>query len=149
MVLVQNNTRKKRHLQKKKKKHVWLSGRLHIEGRLNEEPRLQRKYKDENEAKQNKRNTRERRHDIYLQTKHPEGTSSHHLWLINKGERTSTNALALGYPLLGSSRHVRAYHCMPQSNLGFFCSDPFCHELFRTLFCRSVPFPLVRCSFIM
>ena len=38
---------------KKRKKHVWLSGRLHIEGRLNEEPRLQRKHKDE-KAKQNK-----------------------------------------------------------------------------------------------
>ena len=62
--MAQKNTRKKRHLQKKKKKHVWLSGRLHIEGRLNEGPRLQRKHKDENEAKQNKRNTRERRHDI-------------------------------------------------------------------------------------
>ena len=34
---------------KKRKKHVWLSGRLHIEGRLNEGPRLQRKPKDENE----------------------------------------------------------------------------------------------------
>ena len=33
-----------------KKKHVWLSGRLHIEGRGNEGPRLQRKRKDENEA---------------------------------------------------------------------------------------------------
>ena len=44
---------------KKKKKHVWLSGRLHIiEGRLNEEPRLQRKkHKDKkNKAKQNKTN---------------------------------------------------------------------------------------------
>ena len=30
--------------------HVWLSGRLHTEGRLNEGPRLQRKHKDENEA---------------------------------------------------------------------------------------------------
>ena len=51
---------------KKTKKNVWLSsGRLHIEGRLNEGPRLQRKkHKDENEAKQNKRNTTERRHDI-------------------------------------------------------------------------------------
>ena len=49
----------------KNKKHVWLSGRLHIEGRLNEGQRLRRrKHKDENEAKQNKRNTRERRHDI-------------------------------------------------------------------------------------
>ena len=51
------NTRKKRHLKKNKKKHVWLSGRLHIEGRLNEGPWLQRKNKDENEAKQNKRKT--------------------------------------------------------------------------------------------
>ena len=33
---------------KKEEKHVWLSGRLHIEGRLNEGPRLQRKHKDEN-----------------------------------------------------------------------------------------------------
>ena len=49
---------------KKNKHHVRLSGRLHIEGRLNEGPRLQRKHKDENEAKQNKRNTRERRHGI-------------------------------------------------------------------------------------
>ena len=40
------------------------SGRLHIEGRLNEEPRLQRKHKDENEANQNKHNTREIRHYI-------------------------------------------------------------------------------------
>ena len=36
----------------------------HIEGRLNEGLRLQRKHKDENEAKQNRRNTRERCHDI-------------------------------------------------------------------------------------
>ena len=42
---------------------MWLSGRLHIEGRLNEGPRLQRNHKDENEAEQNKGNTRERRHD--------------------------------------------------------------------------------------
>ena len=45
-------------------KHVRLSGCLHIEERLNEGPRLQRKHEDENEAKQNKRNTRESRHDI-------------------------------------------------------------------------------------
>ena len=46
--------------------HVWLSGRLHIEGRLNEAraARLQRNHKGKNDAKQNKRNTRERRHDI-------------------------------------------------------------------------------------
>ena len=39
---------------------MWLAGRLHIEGRLNEGPRLQWKHEDENEARQNKRNTRER-----------------------------------------------------------------------------------------
>ena len=37
--------------QKKKNTCVWLSGSLHIKGRLNEGPRLQRKHKDENEAK--------------------------------------------------------------------------------------------------
>ena len=44
--------------QRRRKKHVWLSGCLHIEG-----PRLQRKHKEENQA-ENKCNTRERRHDI-------------------------------------------------------------------------------------
>ena len=39
----------------KRKEHVWLSGRLHIEGRLNEGLHLQRKHEDEkNEAKQSK-----------------------------------------------------------------------------------------------
>ena len=79
----------------------------------------------------------------HLQAKRPEDTSSRHLWLVNKGERTSTSPLALGYPLLGSSRHVRAYNCMPYSSLGFLCNDPFSHEMFRPLFCRSAPFPLV------
>ena len=35
-----------------------------MEGRLNEGPWLQRKHEDENEAKQNKGDTRERRHGI-------------------------------------------------------------------------------------
>ena len=40
----------------KKQKYVWLSGRLHIEGRLNEGPRLQREHKDgkRSKAKQSK-----------------------------------------------------------------------------------------------
>ena len=43
------------HKQKeKRKKHVRLSGRLHIEGRLNEGPRLQRKHKDEKRSKAKK-----------------------------------------------------------------------------------------------
>ena len=38
-------------------KDVWLSGRLHIEGRLNEGPRLQRKHDEKrSKAKQNKTN---------------------------------------------------------------------------------------------
>ena len=49
---------------RKKKKHVWLSGRLRIEGRLTKGRGFNEGHKDENEAKQNKRNTRERRHDI-------------------------------------------------------------------------------------
>ena len=52
-----------------------------------------------NEAKQNKRNTREKT-SWHLQTKRPEDTSSRHLWLVNKGERTSTSPLALGYSLV-------------------------------------------------
>ena len=54
----------KRPKRKNKKKHAWLSGRLLIEGRLNEGQRLQRKHRDQNEAKQNRRNTREKRHGI-------------------------------------------------------------------------------------
>ena len=47
------------------------------------------------------------------------------------------NQLALGYLLLGPSRHVRVYDCMPKSSPGFLCSDQFCHETFR----RPAPFP--------
>ena len=66
------------------------------------------------------------------------------LWLVNKGERTSTSPLALGYPLLGPSRHVRAYHCMPQSSLGFSAAIHFAMKCSApSLFCRSAPFPLV------
>ena len=68
--MVTKNTPKKGYLQINKRKkvrkiHVWLSGRLHIKGRLNEGPRLRQKHEDENEAKQNKCNTslRERQHD--------------------------------------------------------------------------------------
>ena len=50
-------------------------------------------------------NTRERQHDI-----RPADTSSRHMWLINYGERTITSPLALGYPLLGPYRYVRAFY---------------------------------------
>ena len=79
---------------------LWLLGRMHIEeGRTvgRKAAASMKAKKNENETKQNKRNTRERQqHDI-----RPEDTGSHHTWLINYGERNSTSPLALGYPLLG------------------------------------------------
>ena len=64
--MVQKYSEKATSPKGKRDKHValWLSGRLNIEERLNEGPRLQRKHKDENKAKQNKRNTIEKRHDV-------------------------------------------------------------------------------------
>ena len=62
------------------------------------------------------------------------------LRLINNGEQTSTSALALGYPLFGPSRHVRACYCMPHCSLGSLCRDPFRHEEFRPLYHSFVPF---------
>ena len=99
-------------------RHVWLSGRLHIEGRLDEGPWLQqkkhKKYEKRSKAQQNKTNaTPEKDAMTCTANQRPEDTSSRHLWLVNEGERTSTSPFALGYPLLGPSRHVRAYHCMP------------------------------------
>ena len=35
------------------------------------------------------------------------------------------------------------YYCVPLSSPDFLCSDPFHHVLFRPLFCRPAPFPLV------
>ena len=51
---------------------------------------------------------------------------------------------ALSYPLLDSSRHLRAYYCMPQSSPDLFCNNGlFHHKTFRPLFRRLAPFPLV------
>ena len=66
-----------------------------------------------------------------------------HLWLINYDRRTSRSTLSLGHPLIGPSRHVRVYYCMPKSSPGFLCSDLYCHETFRPLFRRPAPFPLL------
>ena len=43
----------------KKNKHVWLSGRLHVEGRLNEGSRLQRKHEDEKRSKAKQSKTKQ------------------------------------------------------------------------------------------
>ena len=59
-------------------------------------------------------------------------------WRTNQLEQ-----LALGYPLLGLSRHIREYCCMPKSSSGFLCNDPFRNQTFRPLFRRLALFPLV------
>ena len=118
---------------------------MHLEKRRTVEPRAAASFsqikKYEKETKQYKRNARETQHNI-----RPEDTSSRHLWLINYGERTSTSPLPLGYPLLGPSRHVRAYYCMAKSSNSLFIyssSDPSRHETFRPLFRRPASSPLV------
>ena len=106
---------KNRHVQinkrKKRKTQVWLSGRLHIEGRLNEGQRLQRKHKDENKAQQNKGNNRERRHGICKPNVRRIQVRATSLWLVHKGERTSTSPLTLGYPLLAMTSLSAVLYC--------------------------------------
>ena len=48
----------------------------------------------------------------------------------------------LSSPWSFPSRSGIPLHAVVHS-LGFFCSDPFCHEMFCPLFCRSAPSPLV------
>ena len=69
---------------------------------------MKAKRRKRNKTKQ-MRNARERQHGM---CKPPGGYDKLWLLIINYGERTSTSALALGYPVLGPSRHVRAYKCM-------------------------------------
>ena len=126
----------------KRKKHVWLSGRLHIERRLNEGTRLQRKHKDEKRSKAVTNVTPEKNF-MTCANQTPGEYKFVALVASQQGRANQHEPLALGYPLLGPSRHVRAFHCMPQSSLGFLCNDPFRHEMFRPLFLRSAPFPLV------
>ena len=77
------------------------------------------------------------------QEKKPGGYKLCYVSLIKYGERSSMSTLALGYPLLGPSLHLRAYSCMPYSSPGFLCSDPLRHETFRPLFRRFAQSPLV------
>ena len=71
-----NGTKKnseKSDISKKNKKHVWLSARLRIEGRLNEGPRLQRSIGTKNEVKQNKRNKHQRKNAMASASQTPGG----------------------------------------------------------------------------
>ena len=99
----------KSDISKKRKRST--CGYLHIEGRLNEGPRLQRKHKDENEPKQNKRNTRERRHDICKPNDARRAqVRATYGWLVNKGERTSTSPLACFGQSSCWSLYIRWHH---------------------------------------
>ena len=97
------NIRKKRHLQINKRKK--LSGRLHIEGRLDGGPRLQRKHKEDekrSKAKQNKTHVTTPEKDVMASANQTPGGYKFAplVAIVNKGERTSTSPLALGYHLL-------------------------------------------------
>ena len=102
----------------------------------------QRKTKTMTKARQDKKQTTPEIRSIASATL-PKGYQFAPLWLINCCEQTSTGTLALGYPLLGPSRHVRTYCCMPKCCPGSLCRDPFRHEYFRPLFRHPMAFPLV------
>ena len=98
---------------------------MHLKERFNEGPRLQCKQKDESEKKQKEKHVVITPEEIkavwHWQIKRLEDASSRSLRLIHYGDRTSTRTLALGYPLLRPSRHVRTYYycilSMPRSNI--------------------------------
>ena len=86
-------------------------------------------------------NVRKRQHDIICKQKkqkRPVYTISRHLWLMNYVERISTNTLALGYPLLGPSRHVRAYYVCRSPALTFSAAIHFAMK-------RPAPCPATCC----
>ena len=121
----------KSDISKKKKKHVWLLGLLHIEGRLNEGSRLQRrKHKDENKAKQNKRNIRDIRYDICK----PNARGQKFAPLVasqqGRANQHEPACFGLSSPWSFPSRSGIPLHAVVQPF--FFFSDPFCHEkMFR------------------
>ena len=95
---------------------------------------LMKEGKTKTKQKQHKRNARERHHDIRSE----DIISLRHLWLINDGERTSTNPLALGYPLIGRSSHVRAYYSACRSRaLAFSAAIHFAMK--RSAPCSAPP----------
>ena len=105
------NTRKKRHIEinkRKKEKHVWLSWRLHIERRLNEEPRLQK-----TKTKQNKTIITPEKDVMAAAYQPPGGYKFAPLVASQQGRTNQHEPAYFGYPLLDPSRHARAYYCMP------------------------------------
>ena len=103
-MMVQKYTEKARRSKQNKREETRAAvGRMHIEERRTKNDWTTGHGFCESKNTKTKQNKRKRSED----------TNSRHLWLPNYGNRTSTGSLALGYPLLGPSRHVRAYLCMP------------------------------------
>ena len=123
---------------------MWLSGRLHIEGRLNKGPRLQRKHKDEHEANFSlKTNVTPEKDVMTSANQTPGGHKFAPLVASQQGRANQHEPACFGLPSPWSfpSRSGIRLHAVVQPC--FFCNDPFCHEMFRPLFYRSMPFPLV------
>ena len=131
------HTRKKRNLQRNKKRTqtvsstvigtvtngVWLSGCMHIEERRTIERRAAASVR----AKRRKRNKTKQKEKNATPEKDNNTTSSRRIQVratCGYSTMASTSPLALGYPLLGSSRHVQVWAIRP-------------------LFRRPAPFPLV------
>ena len=76
--------------------------------------------------------------------KTPGGYKFAPLAAFQNDKRTSTSTLALSYLLLGPSRHVRIYYCIPvpYSSPDLRYSVSFRDETFRTLFHHLAPLPL-------
>ena len=109
--VISNKTKKE-----KRKKHMWLSRCLYIEGRLNEGLRLQRKHKDE--SKQSKTNVTPDKTPWHLQTKRPEDTSSRHLWLVNKARASEPARARLLWAVLSLVLPVTFGHTIACRSLG-------------------------------
>ena len=136
-----NNAREKRHLQKNKMKKERKKETHVATGAPACRRTIERRGRGFNESmktktKQNKTNVTPEKDVMTSAGQTPGGYKFAPLVVSQQGR-------ALGYPLFGPSRHVRAYRCMPLSSLGFLCNDPFRHEMFRPLFCRSAPPPFV------
>ena len=149
--MVQKNTRKKRYLQinkRKKKERNKSCGHRGACISKDEWPRLQRKHKYEKRSKakatENKRNTTERR-VIASANQTPGGYKFTPPVASQQGRANQHEPACFGLssPWPFPSRSGIPLHAVVQP-FGFLCNDPFCHEVFRPLFCRcSAPFPLV------
>ena len=85
---------------------------MHIEGKLGEGPGIQGKEQDENETKQNRTKQNKEHEDVTSEKgsmTSEKAKQKKEKKLPHDDTRIDSSTLALGYPLLGPSRHVWAY----------------------------------------